>query len=68
MPADRLAPAIATQYDKRSFGFRDSATCNMEHAPPRETVKRLVQFVEFVERTSHCLDQFHQERVQRDNR
>jgi Mn-dependent DtxR family transcriptional regulator len=68
MPADRLTPALATQYDKHSYGLRDRAACNMEHAPPREIVKRLVQFVEFVERTPHCLDQFHLERVQRDNR
>ena len=43
----------------------DRAACNMEHALPQEILSRLIQFLKFIERCPHCLDEFRQEQTPR---
>jgi DtxR family Mn-dependent transcriptional regulator len=39
----------------------DRAACSMEHALSREILDRLTQFLDFVERNPHCLEDFRQD-------
>lgn len=45
----------------------DKAACKMEHALPREILDPLTEFVEFVERCPHCLEEFRQEQAQKND-
>lgn len=45
----------------------DRAACDMEHALPAEILGRLTQFLRFIERCPHCLEEFRQEQTPRDD-
>jgi DtxR family Mn-dependent transcriptional regulator len=42
----------------------DRAACSMEHALSREILDRLTQFLDFVERNPHCLEDFQHDPAQ----
>ena len=42
------------------------AACNMEHALPPEILRRLIEFLRFIEKCPHCLDEFRQDQTPRD--
>jgi len=42
----------------------DRAACSMEHALSREILDRLTQFLDFVERNPHCLEDFRRDTAQ----
>lgn len=41
----------------------DKAACGMEHALPREILDRMTEFLDFIERNAHCLEEFRQEQA-----
>jgi len=41
----------------------ERAACNMEHAVPPEILWRLTEFLKFIERCPHCLEEFRQEQA-----
>jgi DtxR family Mn-dependent transcriptional regulator len=41
------------------------AACNMEHALPPEILRRLIEFLRFIEQCPHCLEEFRQEQTPR---
>jgi DtxR family Mn-dependent transcriptional regulator len=49
-------------------GLADKAACDMEHTLTPEILLRLTEFVDFVERCPHCLEEFRQEQVGKKDR
>ena len=46
----------------------DKAACAMEHTLPGDILRPLTEFVDFVERCPHCLEEFRQEQARRKDR
>jgi DtxR family Mn-dependent transcriptional regulator len=43
----------------------DRTACSMEHALPSEILGPLTEFVDFIERCPHCLEEFRRERAKK---